>query len=234
MARLSRILRELSRRRVFRTVIAYIVLIWALSQGAADLFPAFGLPEWSLRAFIIGGVAAIPVVALLSWRFDITAKGIIADPFGDPGVLADEDLQPSNAAAWAKNRHDPADAGYLTAIWDGPDGQPVRRQFFEPVVVGRDPVSEIQLADRRVSRVHAVIYAEDRVWKIRDINSSNGSYIEDRPISKADLPANCRVRFHREGPTLELSVHKVEKTAVTRDAMTRGDLSRDTHQRATD
>ena len=66
MGKLPRLLRELSRRRVIRTVAAYVVIIWALSQGAADLFPAFGLPEWSLRAFVIGGVIGIPIVALLA------------------------------------------------------------------------------------------------------------------------------------------------------------------------
>ncbi len=228
VAKVSRFLRELGRRRVVRTVIAYVVVLWALSQGAADLFPAFGLPDWALRAFIIGGVAAIPIVALLSWRFDITAKGIVSDPFGDPGVLADEDLKPGNAADWASNRHDPTDAGYLTAIWQGPDGRPVRRQFFDPAVIGRDPASEIQLADRRVSRVHALLYAEDEVWKVRDVNSSNGTFLGEKRVAKADLPSACRLRFHREGPELELSVHKVEQTAMTRDALTRDDGGRST------
>ena len=204
-----------------RTAVAYVVVLWALSQGAADLFPAFGLPDWSLRAFIIGGVAAIPLVALLSWRYDITPRGIVSDPFGDPGLLADEDLKPTNAADWAKNRHDPTDAGYLTAIWEGPDGQPVRRQFFEPAVIGRDPASDIQLPDRRVSRVHALLYAEDRVWKVRDVDSSNGTFLDGGRIAKADLPSACCLRFHCEGPALELSVHMVERTAMTRDALTR-------------
>jgi hypothetical protein len=206
-----------------RTVIAYVVILWALSQGAADLFPAFGLPDWALRAFVVGGLAAIPLVALLSWRFDITPKGIVSEPFGDPGVLADEDLQPDNAAAWAKNRHDPKGAGYVTAIWPGLDGSPIRRQFFEPAVIGRDPASDIHLADRRVSRVHAVLYAEDGVWKLRDIGSSNGTWLDGRRIGKTDLPAACRLRFHREGPELELSMHRVEKTAMTRDAATRAE-----------
>ncbi len=78
---LSQFYRELSRRRVFRTVIAYIVVVWVLSQGAADLFPAFGLEDWTVRAFVLGGIALIPVVALLSWRFDITPQGVISDPF---------------------------------------------------------------------------------------------------------------------------------------------------------
>ena len=218
MGKLPRLLRELSRRRVIRTVAAYVVIVWALSQGAADLFPAFGLPEWSLRAFVIGGVIGIPIVALLSWRFDLTPKGLVPDPFGDPGVLADEDLNASNAHAWAKNRHDAAGAGFVTAIWTGRDGAAVRRQFFEPFLIGREPGNEIHLADRRVSRIHAVVYAEDKVWKIRDIASSNGTFLEDMKISKSDLPSDCQLRFHEEGPTVEMSIHNMEKTAVTRDA----------------
>jgi hypothetical protein len=218
MGKLPRLLRELGRRRVIRTVAAYVVIIWALSQGAADLFPAFGLPEWSLRAFVIGGVIGIPIVALLSWRFDLTPKGLVPDPFGDPGVLADEDLNPSNAHAWAKNRHDATGAGFVTAIWTGRDGSAVRRQFFEPFLIGREPGNEIQLADRRVSRIHAVVYAEDKVWKIRDLGSSNGTFLGEKKVSKSDLPSSCQLRFHEAGPTVEMSIQNMEKTAVTRDA----------------
>lgn len=223
MGKFRKLIRELTRRRVIRTVAAYVVVIWALSQGMADLFPAFGLPEWALRTFVIAGVAGIPLVAILSWRFNLTAKGIVPDPFSDPGVLAEEDLSPTNATEWAGNRHDAKGAGYLTAIWQGPDGDPVRRQFFEPFVVGRDPANHVQLADRRVSRVHAVFYAEDQVWKVRDINSSNGTFLAGKRVTKTELPGTCQLQFHEKGPVLELSVHRVEKTAMTRDAGTRID-----------
>jgi hypothetical protein len=226
VGKLSQFYRELSRRRVFRTVIAYVFVVWVLSQGAADLFPAFGLEDWTVRAFVLGAIALIPVVALLSWRFDITPEGVIADPFSDPGILAEEDLAPGNASEWAMNRHDASGAGYLSAIWNGPDGSPQRRQFFEPVVIGRDPGSDLQIADPRVSRVHALLYAEDKVWKLRDIHSSNGTFVNGKRVTRIDLPPDCRVRFHHEGPELELSVHKVERTAMTRDAGTREDLTR--------
>jgi hypothetical protein len=226
VGKLGKLLQELSRRRVIRTVLAYIVLVWVLSQGAADLFPAFGLEDWTVRAFVIGALALTPVVALLSWRFDITPQGIVSDPFSDPGILADEDLAPGNVTEWARNRHDAAGAGYVSAIWTGPDGNPVRRQFFDPVVIGRDPASDLQIADPRVSRVHALLYAEDKAWKLRDIHSSNGTFLDGRRISKTDLPADCRIRFHHEGPELELSVHKVERTALTREARTRADRAR--------
>ncbi|MGD9257865.1 MAG: hypothetical protein PVG29_08610, partial [Gammaproteobacteria bacterium] len=81
MARISRLIRELSRRRVFRTVIAYIVVIWALSQGASELFPRFGVDDRWIRIFIIALVLGIPVVAVLSWRFNLTLKGVVPDPF---------------------------------------------------------------------------------------------------------------------------------------------------------
>jgi len=221
LAKLSKLVRELSRRRVFRTVIAYLVVIWALSQGASELFPHFGLDERWIRAFIVALVLGIPVVALLSWRFNLTLKGVVPDPFSDPGILADEDLEPGNAADWARNRHESKGAGYLTAIWTDPAGETVRRQFFEPFVIGRDPANDVQLADRRVSRVHAVVYAEDGIWKVRDINSSNGTFLDGRRVTRADLSAGCQLRFHEKGPTIDLSVHKVEMTALTRDAMTR-------------
>jgi hypothetical protein len=216
-------MRELSRRRVFRTVIAYLVVIWALSQGASELFPHFGLDEQWIRTFIVALILGIPLVALLSWRFNLTLKGVVPDPFSDPGILADEDLAPGNATDWARNRHEAKGAGYVTAIWTSPTGETVRRQFFEPFVIGRDPANDVQLADRRVSRVHAVVYAEDRVWKIRDINSSNGSFVDGRKVSRADLPAACQLRFHEKGPVMDLSIHMIEKTALARDAMTRMD-----------
>ena len=221
MARISRLIRELSRRRVFRTVIAYIVVIWALSQGASELFPRFGVDDRWIRIFIIALVLGIPVVAVLSWRFNLTLKGVVPDPFSDPGILTDEDLEPGNAADWARNRHESKGAGYVTAIWTSPTGETIRRQFFEPFVIGRDPANDIQLADRRVSRVHAVLYAEDRVWKVRDINSSNGTYLNGKRTSRAELPDSCQLQFHEKGPVIDMSIHKVEETALTRDAMTR-------------
>ena len=56
MARLSKILAELARRKVVRVTGAYIVAMWLLAQGVADLFPAFGLPDWAVRAFVVGGI----------------------------------------------------------------------------------------------------------------------------------------------------------------------------------
>ena len=57
-----------------------------------------------------------------------------------------------------------------------------------------------------------------KVWKIRDLGSSNGTFLEEKKVSKSDLPSSCQLRFHEAGPTVEMSIHNMEKTAVTRDA----------------
>jgi hypothetical protein len=41
---------ELKRRNVYKVAIAYIVGGWALSQGVAQVFPVFGVPNWVIRA----------------------------------------------------------------------------------------------------------------------------------------------------------------------------------------
>jgi len=37
---------ELKRRNVYKVAVAYIVAGWALSQGIAQVFPVFDVPNW--------------------------------------------------------------------------------------------------------------------------------------------------------------------------------------------
>src|SRR5438445_772787 len=40
---------ELKRRKVYKVAVAYIVAGWALSQGTAQVFPVFDIPNWAIR-----------------------------------------------------------------------------------------------------------------------------------------------------------------------------------------
>ena len=40
---------ELKRRNVYKVAVAYIVAGWALSQGIAQVFPVFDVPNWAIR-----------------------------------------------------------------------------------------------------------------------------------------------------------------------------------------
>ena len=45
--RLHNFFAELKRRNVYKVAVAYIVAGWALSQGIAQVFPVFDVPNWA-------------------------------------------------------------------------------------------------------------------------------------------------------------------------------------------
>src|SRR5262245_30222130 len=71
---------ELQRRKVYRVAAAYIVAAGFLIQIASAAFPAWELPNWSLRLVIASLLIGFPIALLLAWAYDITAKGIQVTP----------------------------------------------------------------------------------------------------------------------------------------------------------
>ena len=67
---------ELRRRNVYKVAVAYIVAGWALSQGIAQVFPVFDIPNWIIRALVVLTIAGLPVALVLAWMFEITPQGI--------------------------------------------------------------------------------------------------------------------------------------------------------------
>ena len=71
---------ELKRRKVYRVAAAYIVVAGGTIQLASVVFPAWDLPEWSLRLVIVLLLLGFPVSLILAWAFDVTPAGIQATP----------------------------------------------------------------------------------------------------------------------------------------------------------
>ena len=44
---------ELKRRNVYKGAVAYTVGGWALSQGIAQVFPVFDVPNWAIRLVVL-------------------------------------------------------------------------------------------------------------------------------------------------------------------------------------
>ena len=70
-------LRELRRRRVFRTAGIYIVSAWVLLQVVALAFQSFSIPDEALRYVWIAASIGLPVALIFGWFFDITPKGVV-------------------------------------------------------------------------------------------------------------------------------------------------------------
>ena len=76
---------ELQRRKVYRVAAAYVVAAGFLIQIASAAFPAWELPNWSLRLVIVLLLIGFPIALILAWAYDITPQGIQGTP-KTPGV----------------------------------------------------------------------------------------------------------------------------------------------------
>ena len=71
---------EVKRRKVYRVAAAYIIAAGGIIQLASATFPAWELPNWSLRLVILLLLVGFPIALILAWAFDITSQGIQATP----------------------------------------------------------------------------------------------------------------------------------------------------------
>jgi TolB-like protein len=85
---------ELKRRNVYKVAVAYIVGGWALSQGIAQVFPVFDVPNWAIRAIVLLIILGFPVAVVVAWFFEITPEGIKRTE------VADAAQQHSRGKAW--------------------------------------------------------------------------------------------------------------------------------------
>src|SRR5712692_4130614 len=79
---------ELKRRNVYKVAVAYVIAGWALSQGIAQVFPVFDVPNWVIRLIVLLIIIGLPIALGLAWSFELTPEGIKRTKVADamPGV----------------------------------------------------------------------------------------------------------------------------------------------------
>jgi TolB-like protein/Flp pilus assembly protein TadD len=75
---------ELQRRKVYRVAAAYIIAAGFIIQIGSAVFPAWELPNWTLRFVVVLLLIGFPIALILAWAYDVTPQGIQATPA--PGV----------------------------------------------------------------------------------------------------------------------------------------------------
>lgn len=70
----------------------------------------------------------------------------------------------------------------------GRDGQVQTWQSTTRLRVGRLETLEISVDDSSVSRQHAEVFAADRGWRVRDLRSTNGTFLNGSRLANADWP----------------------------------------------
>ena len=96
-----------------------------------------------------------------------------------------------------------------------------------PLILGRASSNEIPIADERSSRRHAEIFFEQGEWKVRDLGSRNGTFVDGHKLEKSKTlaPGNqitvgsCRLTFAKSldevVPPLEVEESSPQSTAQT-------------------
>ena len=206
--------KELIRRGVLRALGAYVAILWLSAQGVVDVFPALGLPEWTVKGFLIIGIAGIPVIAIVSWKYDLTRKGLLRDR-GTALVAPGLEIAVSGGPTRRSNMQTRSTRSIVQASWTGADGQPCEQEFSTQFVVGRDYKADIRIVDERVSRRHIKVYPKDDEWYVKDLLSLNGSYIDGLPIDETRIDSDTSVSLDKGGPIIRLSAKIAEPTRLT-------------------
>jgi adenylate cyclase len=76
---LKAFLTELKDRKVFRVAIVYLVAGWLVMQITDVMFPALGLPQWSVTLVAALLIVGFPVALVLSWAYEAGPGGIHRD-----------------------------------------------------------------------------------------------------------------------------------------------------------
>jgi diguanylate cyclase (GGDEF)-like protein len=120
-----------------------------------------------------------------------------------------------------------AGRGCLLQIYPASVDVDMIRLGFGNTLIGRDSSSEVVLDDNAVSRHHAVIESHQDGYSLRDLDSTNGTFIDDTPVTEVrPLEGGELIRV---GGTIlkfmssideEVQYHAVVRELMTRDALT--------------
>jgi pSer/pThr/pTyr-binding forkhead associated (FHA) protein len=204
------------RRGVIRAIGAYIFVVWALAVGLVDLLPAVGFPDWAIRVFLGAAVAAIPVVGIVAWKYDLTLQGFLPDKLD----VARRAQKQGNGAGPTTRVSPQSGSGrsLVEASWTDETGQRREMEFDRRFQVGRDLQADIRILDDRVSRRHMEVYPVGDQWFIRDLSSLNGTYVDNAPVEVLKLEKAVKVSLDRSGPQIALAVRAVNDTMLTNEA----------------
>jgi adenylate cyclase len=76
-----------------------------------------------------------------------------------------------------------------------PDGKQSVYPLSQRCTLGRHPANVVQLDDREVSKEHAVLEQVSGAFRIKDLNSSNGTFVNGRRVAELQLRDGDEVRL---------------------------------------
>ena len=84
------------------------------------------------------------------------------------------------------------------------------KRFTSTFFVGRGKECDLQIADTCVSRHHLQVSFDGKIWRMKDLESANGTLVNGSRIQEAPLSDSAEVELGKGGPILSLTVEKPE------------------------
>ena len=114
-------------------------------------------------------------------------------------------MQDSNKTVVVLSDRDRRPPPPLQVEYPGSDGRPFVTRFNGRLVIGRDLSCDIKLQDEGISRRHLEIYPDANGWWLKDLGSSNGTYLDGRRVQQCPLPTTASISFFDGGPVVKTS-----------------------------
>lgn len=89
-----------------------------------------------------------------------------------------------------------------------PNGQQTRLSFTQSFSIGRTSDCDICIDSDVVSRRHARVYPDGHVWRVKDLGSANGTYLDGKPITDTEVVDETLVRLSHDGPAISLRLNR--------------------------
>lgn len=171
-------------------------LALALEQRARD-------KGWTLEG--------TPVVELVCVPGTYDGAPRVAPSFRLPAPPAA--LAPAAGATLVEETATRAEGGTGTLRWAlvGPDGRRVALpEAGSRLTLGRDPSSDVVLADDVVSARHVTLVRRGEGWRAEDQGSRNGTFVDGRRVAPGEasalvLAAGSQLRLGRSGPAFTVA-----------------------------
>src|SRR5215510_6405560 len=79
---------------------------------------------------------------------------------------------------------------------------PEEHVIKDSAVIGRDEHADVRVVSTIVSRRHAEVFFDNGTWWLKDLESTNGTYVQGSRISELALPETIAFNLGRNGPEI--------------------------------
>jgi hypothetical protein len=98
-----------------------------------------------------------------------------------------------------------------------PNGEKQTHRFVSSFSIGRDETCQVLLLDEVVSKNHATLYPTTSGWWVRDLGSTNGTYLNGERVAHAQVTKSSQLQISDDGPILYLELETLAEKGIFLD-----------------